>query len=1555
MWNAPNKCPPFRWLRLRTTASSRSRWISPEVEIPGTCPNQYSIRRTWFAQDDCGNSTIFVQTINISDVIAPVLSGLPTQATVNVECSEQVPAVPVVTATDNCIKPIEVDFSEVEIPGTCPNQYSIKRTWFAQDDCGNSTIFVQTINISDVIAPVFAGLPTAVVNVECSELVPALAVVTATDNCNAPVDVEVSEIEVPGTCPNQYSIKRTWTAEDDCGNSTIFVQTINISDVIAPVFAGLPTAVVNVECSEDVPALAVVTATDNCNAPVDVEVSEIEVPGTCPNQYSITRTWTAEDDCGNATVFVQTINVFDDEAPVWNSTTQVVWINEIHYDNVGTDAGEFIEVAGTTGTDLSNYSLVLYNGANGLMYGTMNLFGALNNQGNGSGTASFAYPVNGVQNGSPDGIALVLNGTMVLQFLSYEGAFLALDGPASGMMSSDIGVSEDGNNAAGTSLSLTGTGNNYAAFTWNAPAAATPGAVNNGQTFTPAGGLTLPTDLDVQCGEDVPMPIVLTASDNCNAPVDVEYIEVFLPGSGPNDGVTIVRTWTAEDDCGNAIAHTQTITVNDNEAPVLGSLPDVTVAVSCSEDVPAVAVVTVSDNCNGTVDLDFSEVEVPGTCPNQYQVVRTWTAVDFAGNTAVFVQTITVNDTEAPTWDQALPATPLNFTCGADVPAAPVMTATDNCNAPVFVDFSETIDPGSCLNRFTLVRTWVAQDDCGNETSIQQLINVNDNVAPEISCPDPLFAQCSPAEQPPYANLAEFESAGGTASDNCGLNVNSFGMISEVANGNVFTRTYRVTDQCGNTATCTQTVTVEDTEPPVFLNCPVGPLVFGNDPDKCSAKANWPTPVAVDNCSIPDVIQTSGPTSGDTLDVGTYTIIYVATDAMGNTSVCSFQVMVMDTQNPEFDADIVMPADVTVECDNVPPFFILTNNDVHDNCTPSNLLVIDTSEVRTNGDCKFNYTLTRTWTVTDEAGNQLVHTQIVTVRDTKAPIAKCKNATVTLDKSGDATVTAAMINDGSEDNCSAPGDLTFTVTPSAFTCANLGNNTVILTVTDECGNSATCTAIVTVLEGPGPCTPQFTVKTTCKNNATTLDNGQFEDLITIKSLAMQTWTLTSVTGLYSTASPAPPAAPIALTAGTAFTAGTDDDIDNDNDGAFDEPDEMVYYTLKGIHVDAVGYSIAVKNNVNQTGTISNKGYYPTPYFVNLNDPFCINTPPFTIQVAEVNGAQGTVKNVTVNGVATTTFNAAALGLGFHTVMATFDAGTATTNLVINGQLVGGTNAQALADPGCEQKITKIVQVVSTPTAIVCNDLVHISLHNDGGDCVFVVAPDDVLEGSYVCFDDYSVVLTYPFGTHTFTPANKIDYTHIGKFLNYSLVHANSGNVCWGQIKVEDKEPPALTCPADITIACSDPTAEYFTGSPIISDCHPTVTKVSTDAYTDFGSCSDPRAEIVRTWIVTDGVGNQSTCSQRITIAPFDLDDVDFPDDVTVQCGSNFSTDPNATGVPTINGSPIGTGGLCMASISKTDEYYDICPGSLRNHPHLESTQHVSAGQRRQPDRTRSGD
>src|SRR5687768_3998540 len=159
-----------------------------------------------------------------------------------------------------------------------------------------------------------------------------------------------------------------------------------------------------------------------------------------------------------------------------------VFINEIHYDNTGTDAGEAIEVAGPAGTDLSGWSIVLYNGAGGAPYDTDALSGIIPNQQAGFGTISLSYPSNGIQNGSPDAIALV-NATTVVQFLSYEGSFTAVGGPANGMTSTDIGVSEDGSEALGQSLRLSGAGQVYEDFTWSAPATASFGAINTGQNF----------------------------------------------------------------------------------------------------------------------------------------------------------------------------------------------------------------------------------------------------------------------------------------------------------------------------------------------------------------------------------------------------------------------------------------------------------------------------------------------------------------------------------------------------------------------------------------------------------------------------------------------------------------------------------------------------------------------------------------------------------------------------------------------------------------------------------------------------------------------------------------------------------------------------------------------------------------------------------------------------------------------------------------------------------------------------------------------------------------
>ncbi len=176
-----------------------------------------------------------------------------------------------------------------------------------------------------------------------------------------------------------------------------------------------------------------------------------------------------------------------------------VFINEIHYDNTGTDADEAIEIAGPAGTDLTGWSLVLYNGATGAVYDTDALSGLIPDLGGGFGVVFLAYAVNGIQNGSPDGIALVNASSTVVQFLSYEGTFTAVGGPANGMVSTDIGVSENGTEPLGQSLRLSGTGTVYEDFVWNSPASASFGAFNTGQTFgdvdQPPGVLTtIPTN-----------------------------------------------------------------------------------------------------------------------------------------------------------------------------------------------------------------------------------------------------------------------------------------------------------------------------------------------------------------------------------------------------------------------------------------------------------------------------------------------------------------------------------------------------------------------------------------------------------------------------------------------------------------------------------------------------------------------------------------------------------------------------------------------------------------------------------------------------------------------------------------------------------------------------------------------------------------------------------------------------------------------------------------------------------------------------------------------------
>ncbi|MBX9928377.1 MAG: lamin tail domain-containing protein, partial [Gemmatimonadaceae bacterium] len=161
-------------------------------------------------------------------------------------------------------------------------------------------------------------------------------------------------------------------------------------------------------------------------------------------------------------------------APSAAVTLPSIRISEIHYDNTGVDVGEAIEISGPAGASVAGWTLVLYNGTGGVTYTPLQtLTGTIPATCGDRGVVVLNYATNGIQNGAPDGMALVTNTGQVIEYLSYEGTFTATNGPAAGMLSTSIGVEENGTEAVGRSLQRRPDG------TWAPSAANTFGACND--------------------------------------------------------------------------------------------------------------------------------------------------------------------------------------------------------------------------------------------------------------------------------------------------------------------------------------------------------------------------------------------------------------------------------------------------------------------------------------------------------------------------------------------------------------------------------------------------------------------------------------------------------------------------------------------------------------------------------------------------------------------------------------------------------------------------------------------------------------------------------------------------------------------------------------------------------------------------------------------------------------------------------------------------------------------------------------------------------------------
>ncbi|MEN9609787.1 MAG: hypothetical protein RLZZ628_601, partial [Bacteroidota bacterium] len=275
------------------------------------CTDSYVLVRTWTATDACGNTQVGTQKVTVEDKTAPVLSGIPSNVTV--ECNH-LPSVAEPTATDNCDNSVSITYNQTRTEGSCPDSYTLTRTWVATDNCGNSSTGVQVIKVEDKTAPVLAGIPSNV-TVECNHL-PSVAEPTATDNCDNSVSITYNQTRTDGTgnCADSYTLTRTWVATDNCGNSSTGVQIIKVEDKTAPVLAGIPSNV-TVECN-NLPTVVEPTATDNCDNSVSITYNQTRTEGFCPDSYTLTRIWVATDNCGNSSTGVQVIKVEDKTAPV---------------------------------------------------------------------------------------------------------------------------------------------------------------------------------------------------------------------------------------------------------------------------------------------------------------------------------------------------------------------------------------------------------------------------------------------------------------------------------------------------------------------------------------------------------------------------------------------------------------------------------------------------------------------------------------------------------------------------------------------------------------------------------------------------------------------------------------------------------------------------------------------------------------------------------------------------------------------------------------------------------------------------------------------------------------------------------------------------------------------------------------------------------------------------------------------------------------------------------------------------------------------------------------
>ncbi|MFT5567326.1 MAG: hypothetical protein ACI81Y_002279, partial [Glaciecola sp.] len=955
---------------------------------------ELTIARIWTVSDDCGNTTGYTQLITVEDTVAPEVESTPADATI--ECDEAIHGGSP-TFTDNCDDNLAVTMTETESEDECP--YLITRTWTATDNCGNEKSTTQIITVNDLEAP-FVAFSPADATIECDESIPGGAA-TFTDNCDDDLTITFEEVESVNGCP--LVITRTWTATDNCGNVTSTTQTVTINDTEVPVVAISP-ADATIECDEAIPGGAP-TFTDNCDDDLSIIMTETEPEGECP--FIITRTWTATDNCGNVTSTTQTVTVNDSEAPVVAFSPA----------DASIECEEAIPGGQATFTDNCDDDLTITFGevesGNGCPLVITRTWTAADNCGNETSTTQ-TITINDTV--SPTVASSPADATIECDEAIPGGTPIFNDN-CDNDLTMTFGEIESGN---GCPIVIT--------RTWTATddcgnAVSTTQTITINDTVAPVVAFS-PADETIECDDTIPSGAA-TFTDNCDDDLTVTMTET---DSGDACSLIITRTWTATDNCGNATSTTQTITINDTVAPIVISSP-ANATIECDDAIPGGEAEFI-DSCDDDLTITFGEVESGDGCP--LVITRTWTATDDCGNTTSTTQVITINDTTAPilTLDPA----DVSIECDGDLPADEAMFS-DNCDDDLTYSFNEVTSSTSCP--IIITRTWTATDDCGNMESATQVITIDDTIVPVVTfTPADVNLDCSD----------DLPSTAATFADACDdtLDVDANDETTTVDCLTIIVRTWTATDNCNNSVSTSQTITVTDYIDP-SISAPADANVYCGDAYLDPTITG--TATATDNCGAPMVTYSDDPVTGSCPMVIVRT--WLATDDCGNTSTADQLITITDEVAPV----LTIPANITVSCEDSTEPSVAGSANAIDGCDDD--VTVTFSDGPISGSCP--YTFTRTWMATDNCGNTATAIQFITLVDNTAP--------ELIDVPGDVTIECGEAEPEipsiiAIDNCDMDVNVVFEQMQSGTDCSYTITRT--WSATDDCGNVTVETQVISV-------------------------------------------------------------------------------------------------------------------------------------------------------------------------------------------------------------------------------------------------------------------------------------------------------------------------------------------------------------------------------------------------------------------------------------------------------------------------------------------------------------